>query len=62
MTGGVIGAALGLVLGILNYQLLAKLSQRVEKDETRKVLKTVGLLDLIVLPLIGYLLATHVFG
>ncbi len=62
MTSGTIGAALGLLFGIGNYLLLAKLSERVEKPETRKVLKTVGLLDLVILPLIGYLIGTHVFG
>lgn len=62
MTSGMIGAAIGLIAGVANYLLLAKLSERVEKAETKKVLKTVGLLDLVVLPLIGYLIGTHVFG
>ncbi len=62
MSSAGIGAALGLLFGIGNYMLLAKLSERVEKIETRKVLKTVGLLDLVILPLIGYLIGGHVFG
>ena len=62
MTSGAIGAGLGMLFGIGNYMAIAKLSERVEKPETRKVLKIVGLLDLIILPLIGYMIGNHVFG
>jgi O-antigen/teichoic acid export membrane protein len=62
MTAAAIGAGIGLLVGAANYVLLAQLSERVEKDETKKVLKIVGLLDLVVLPLIGFLIGTYVFG
>ena len=57
-----IGAGIGFTLGIVNYGMLTKLSERVEKAETKKVLKIVAALDLVVLPLIGFLIGTHVFG
>ena len=59
---GIIGAALGLLVGVVNYGMLVKLMERVEKEETKRLLKIVAQLDLIVLPLIGYLIGTHVFG
>ena len=57
-----IGAGIGFTLGIVNYGMLTKLAERVEKQETKKVLKIVALLDLVILPLIGFLIGTHVFG
>jgi hypothetical protein len=62
MSSSEIGLIAGLALGIVNYGLLYALQQRVELPETKKVLKTVGLLDLALMPFLGFLIGTYVFG
>ena len=62
MTTGLAGLAIGLVAGLINSAMLGKLAERVEKDETKKVLKIVGVMDLVVLPLLGFLIGEYVFG
>lgn len=62
MSASEIGLIAGLALGIVNYGLLYVLQQRVELPETKKVLKTVGLLDLALMPFLGFLIGTYVFG
>jgi|CXWK01.1.fsa_nt_gi biopolymer transport protein ExbB/TolQ len=53
-----IGLAIGLVVAIANYLALMRLSARVSKPETRKVLKIVALLDLIIMPALGWWIGT----
>lgn len=62
MSASEIGLIAGLALGIVNYGLLYALQKRVELPETKKVLKTVGLLDLALMPFLGFLIGTYVFG
>ena len=62
MSSSEIGLIAGLALGIVNYGLLHALQKRVELPETKKVLKIVGLLDLALLPFLGFLIGTYVFG
>ena len=62
MSSSEIGLIAGLALGIVNYGLLYALQKRVELHETKKVLKTVGLLDLALMPLLGFLIGAFVFG
>jgi len=62
MSASEIGLIAGLALGIVSYGLLYVLQQRVELPETKKVLKTVGLLDLALMPFLGFLIGTYVFG
>lgn len=62
MSASEIGLIAGLALGIVSYGLLYVLQKRVELPETKKVLKTVGLLDLALMPFLGFLIGTYVFG
>jgi hypothetical protein len=62
MTSSEIGLIAGLALGILNYGLLYALQKRVELPETKKVLKIVALLDLALMPFLGFLIGSYVFG
>jgi len=62
MMGAAIGLAIGLIAGASSYMMLAKLAGRVEKDETKEVLKIVGVMDLVLFPLMGFLIGAYVFG
>lgn len=62
MTPAAIGLAIGLIAGVSSYMMLAKLAERVDKDETKKVLKIVGVMDLVLFPLVGLLTGSYVFG
>ena len=53
-----IGLAIGLVVAIANYLAVMRLSARVSKPETRKALKIVALLDLIIMPALGWWIGT----
>ncbi len=54
MTAPLIGLAIGLFVAIANYLALMRLSGRVSKPETKKVLKIVALLDLVIMPALGW--------
>ena len=56
------GALIGLLLAVVEFEFLRRLTERVELAETRKVLRTVGLIQLVILPLIGWFLAPFVMG
>jgi len=58
MTPAAIGLAIGLIAGVSSYMMLAKLAERVDKDET----KIVGVMDLVLFPLVGLLIGSYVFG
>jgi hypothetical protein len=62
MTAGPVGLVVGTVLGIASYRALQMLKLRVEKEETRKVLQLVSLIDLCSFPIIGYLVGAYVFS
>ncbi|MEX0343835.1 MAG: hypothetical protein AB3N20_02855 [Rhizobiaceae bacterium] len=57
-----IGAAIGLILAVVEFAFLQRLSERVELADTRKVLRVVGLVQLLILPLIGWFVAPLVMG
>jgi len=61
MTPGLIGFAIGLVLGVSSFLALRQVSARVDLAETRRVLGIVGVLELIALPVAGYLTGAYVF-
>jgi sulfite exporter TauE/SafE len=62
MTPGMIGALVGLFFGVASWRAMNLLSQRVEKDETKRLLRIVGGIELILLPAIGYMVGDFVFG
>ena len=61
-TAALVGLAIGVVLGVVNYMVLGRLAERVEMAETRRVLRLVALIDLVVLPVAGYLIGAYVWG
>ena len=50
---GLIGLGLGGVVGVVLYRAVMALRDRVELQETRKVLRIVAITDLVAMPLIG---------
>ena len=61
MSPSLIGLAIGLVLGGVSYGMLRKLGTRVDKSETKTLLNTVALIELVTLPVFGYLIGAYVF-
>ncbi len=61
-TAALVGLAIGIVLGVVNYLVLGRLAGRVEMAETRRVLRLVALIDLVVLPVAGFLIGAYVWG
>ena len=57
MSAAAIGAILGLLLAVADILLLRALSARVELAETKLVLKVTGLVQLVLLPAMGWFLA-----
>ena len=61
MSPSLIGLAVGLLLGGISYGMLKKLGERVDKPETKTLLNTVALIELVTLPVFGYLIGAFVF-
>jgi len=62
MDAAVIGAGIGLALALLELLFLRALSARVDLPETKKVLRLVGVIQLVLFPVLGWFLAPLVFG
>ncbi|MEZ5842663.1 MAG: hypothetical protein R3D27_02875 [Hyphomicrobiaceae bacterium] len=58
---GLAGALIGAVLGLANYVVLGRLAGRVEMQETRRVLRLVAQIDLVVFPVVGFLIGTYLW-
>lgn len=56
------GALIGLLLAAVEWLFLQRLSERVEMDETKRVLRVVGLSQFAIFPLIGWFVAPLVMG
>ena len=61
MSSSLIGLAIGLLLGGVSYGMLRKLGTRVDKPETKSLLNTAALIELVTLPVFGYLIGAFVF-
>ena len=57
MSAGLIGASVGLVIAVADFALLRLLASRVDLPETRRVLNVTGLIQLVLLPVVGYVVA-----
>ena len=53
---GLVGLAIGAVLGFVNYVVMRELATRVELPETARVLGLVAKVDLVLFPLVGYVI------
>jgi hypothetical protein len=62
MGAAAIGALVGLALALAELLFLRALAARVELPETRRVLKVTGLVQLVLLPAIGYVVAPNLVG
>ena len=62
MTPGIIGALVGLVLALGYVAFARSLSRRVELEDTRKALKTSAIVQIVLLPVMGYVAGTFAFG
>ena len=56
------GALIGLLLAAVEFAFLQRLTERVELEDTRKVLRVVGLAQFAIFPLIGWFVAPLVMG
>ena len=62
MSAGLMGAAAGLVLA-LGYMVFARaLSRRVELEDTRKALRVSAVVQIVLLPLMGYAAGRLIYG
>jgi hypothetical protein len=62
MSTALIGALVGLAIAAVDFFLLRMLAGRVDLPETKQVLNITGLLQFLLLPVIGYFVAPYVIG
>lgn len=62
MSAGLIGVLAGLAMAAADFMLLRMLASRVDLPETKRVLKITGLSQFVLLPIIGYFVASYVIG
>jgi hypothetical protein len=62
MSVAVGGALAGLLIAGIDYALLAALARRVELDDTKRVLRITGLVQIVLLPILGWFAAPYVIG
>jgi ABC-type lipoprotein release transport system permease subunit len=62
MTLALFGAIAGLAVGYAAFEAINQLARRVEKDETKRVLRIAGMADLIIFPVIGFFAVPMMFG
>ncbi|MFP1631400.1 hypothetical protein ACLB6G_06645 [Zhengella sp. ZM62] len=62
MSAAAIGALIGLVVAAVDWALLRALSGRVDMEETKLALKAAGLVQFLLLPVIGWFVAPYVIG
>ena len=62
MSVGVMGAFAGLLLAAAEFLFLRKLATRVALPETRRVLNITGIVQFVLLPVVGWLVAPLVVG
>jgi ABC-type lipoprotein release transport system permease subunit len=61
VSAGLVGLLIGLLAGVVGYLAVQRLKGRVEMAETRRVLQIVSVIDLVLLPVLGYLIGAYVF-
>ncbi|NJR14073.1 MAG: hypothetical protein HC779_07870 [Phyllobacteriaceae bacterium] len=62
MTLALLGALIGLGIGYAAFEAVNALSRKVEKAETKRVLRIAGFSDLIIFPVVGYFVVPMLFG
>ena len=62
MTIAIIGAIVGLGVGYGLFEAMNQIAKRVERDETRRVLRLAGVMDVVVFPVVGFFVAPMMFG
>ena len=58
----IIGALVGLLVGYGMFEAINQIAKRVKGEETRRVLRLAGMLDVIVFPVVGFFVAPLMFG
>ena len=58
---GAIGLAIGAVLGVVGYQSLSMVAAKVDREDTRKVLRIAALADLVIMPTLGFVIGSYVW-
>lgn len=62
MSAGLIGALVGLVIAVAQLFALRQLASRVDLAETKRVLKVSGRLQLVLLPVLGWIVGSQFAG
>ncbi|MCB1426840.1 MAG: hypothetical protein R3D65_01800 [Zhengella sp.] len=62
MSAAAIGALVGLIVAAIDWVLLRTLAGRVDMTETKTALKAAGLVQFVLLPVIGWFAAPYVIG
>jgi phosphate/sulfate permease len=62
MSAGIVGALVGLALALGYLAFARALGRRVELEDTRKALNVSAIVQIVLLPVMGYAAATFAFG
>ncbi|MGE0501925.1 MAG: hypothetical protein AB7I79_13340 [Rhizobiaceae bacterium] len=62
MSPAIVGALVGLVVGVADFWFLRVLAGRVDLAETKSVLTITGVIQLIALPVMGWFVGPALFG
>jgi len=62
MSVPLIGALAGLLIALVDFAALRLLAGRVDLPETKTVLTVAGIIQLILLPVVGWFVAPYVLG
>jgi ABC-type lipoprotein release transport system permease subunit len=62
MSTALVGALVGLAIGLAAFLSISAVAARVEREDTKKVLRVAGLVDLVLFPVAGWFLAPMLMG
>ncbi len=62
MSPSMIGLVAGAILGIVNSFVILRVARTRRQPAARSMLKAVGLFDLVLMPALGWVIGTYVFG
>ena len=61
-TIAIMGALVGLLVGYGMFELINQFARRARNEQTRRVLRFAGMVDVFVFPVVGFFVAPLMFG
>ncbi len=62
MSSALIGSLVGVAVAVIDFAALSVLARRVDLDDTKKALRITGLVQFVLLPVVGWFAAPYVIG